>query len=75
MLGSNKHDQATGTKKKISSNDADKAKNQYDKLLNLVKYEKNDQFHNFNFKKDRLDSFLANYLISDSTKICGTSAN
>ena len=54
--------------KKISSDDADQAKNQYDKLLNLVKYEKNDQFHNFNFTKDGLDSFLDKYLISDSYK-------
>ena len=52
----------------LADNDADQANNQYDKLLNLVKYEKNDQFHNFNFTKDGLDSFLANYLISDSYK-------
>ena len=52
--------------KKISSDVADQAKNQYDKLMNLVKYEKNDEFCNFDFKKDQLDAFLAKYLTSDS---------
>ena len=54
--------------KKISSDVANQAKNQYDKLLNFVKYEKNNEFHNFDFKKDRLDAFLAKYLTSDSYK-------
>ena len=44
--------------KKISSDVADQAKNQYDELLNLVKYEKNNEFRNFDSKKDRLDAFL-----------------
>ena len=50
--------------KKISSDVADQAKNQYDELLNLVKYEKNNEFCNFDSKKDRLDAFLAKYLTS-----------
>ena len=44
--------------KKISSDVADQAKNQYDELLNLLKYEKNNEFRNFDSKKDRLDAFL-----------------
>lgn len=65
MPGANKRDQKTGTKqdpfqslgwqafslKKISSDVADKAKNLYDELLNLVKYEKNDEFSNFDSRK------------------------
>ena len=66
MLGSNKHDQTTIRKqhlfqspgwqafslKKILFYVADQTKNQYDEILNFVKYEKNDEFHNFDFKKD-----------------------
>ena len=44
--------------KKISSDVADHAKNHYDELLNLVKCTKNDEFHNFDLKKDQLDAFL-----------------
>ena len=65
MSGANKRDQKTGTKqdpfqnpgwqafslKKISSDVADQAKNLYDELLNLVKYEKNDEFSNFDSRK------------------------
>ena len=54
--------------KKISSDVADKAKNQYDEVLNLVKYEKNNEFCNFNSKKDQLDAFFSKYLTSDSYK-------
>ena len=54
--------------KEISSDVADQAKNQYDELMNLVKYEKNSEFYNFHFKKDWLDAFLAKYLNSDSYK-------
>ena len=54
--------------KKISSDVADQAKNQYDELLNLVKYEKSDEFHKFDFKKDQLDAFFPYYLTSDSYK-------
>ena len=46
--------------KKISSDVADQAKNQYDELLNLVKYEKNSEFCNFHSKKDRLDRAQTN---------------
>ena len=53
---------------KISSDVADQAKNQCGELLNLVKYEKNNEFRNFNSKKDRLDAFLAKYLTSNSYK-------
>ena len=38
--------------KKISSDVADQAKTQYDELLNLVKYEKNNELRNFDSKKD-----------------------
>ena len=41
--------------KRISSTVADNAKNQYDELLKIVKYEKSDLFRKFNFKVDRLD--------------------
>ena len=54
--------------KKISSDVADQAKNQCDELLDLVKYEKNNEFCNFNSKKDRLDAFLTKYLTSDNSK-------
>ena len=56
------------TLKKITSDVAEQAKNQYDELLNLVKYEKNDEFCNFDFNKERVDAFLAKYLTSDSYK-------
>ena len=45
--------------KKITSDVAEQAKNQYDELLNLVKNEKNDEFCNFDFNKERVDAFLA----------------
>ena len=53
---------------KISCDVTDQARNQYDKLLNLVKCEKNDEFQNFDFKKDRLDAFLTKYIVSDIYK-------
>ena len=56
------------TLKKITSDVAEQAKNRYDELLNLVKYEKNDEFCNFDFNKERVDAFLAKYLTSDSYK-------
>ena len=77
MLDSNKHDQTTGTKQHsfqspcweaFFTDVADQARNQYDKLLNLVKYEKNSEFCNFDSKKGRLDAFLTKYLTSDSYK-------
>ena len=46
--------------RKISSDVADQAKNQYDELLNLVKYEKNSEFCNFDSKKDQLDRAQTN---------------
>ena len=36
--------------KEISSDVAEQPKSQYDELLNLVKYEKNNEFSNFNLK-------------------------
>ena len=54
--------------KKISSDVADQAKYQYDELPNLLKYEKNNEFRNFDSKKDRLDGFLVYCLTSDSYK-------
>ena len=37
-------------------------------MMNLVKYEKNDEFRNIDFNKDRLDAFLTKYLTSDNYK-------
>lgn len=37
-------------------------------MMNLVKYEKNDEFRNIDFKKDRLDAFLTKYIVSDIYK-------
>ena len=42
--------------------------NQYNELMNLVNYEKKNEFCNFDSKKDRLDVFFSKYLISDSYK-------
>ena len=82
MLGCNKHDQKTGTKQHPFQSPgwqtffteenliwvADQAKNQHDELLDLVKYEKNDEFLNFGFKKYRLNAFLYKNLTSYSYK-------
>ena len=57
--------------KKTSSDVADQATtimNQYNELMNLVNYEKKNEFCNFDSKKDRLDVFFSKYLISDSYK-------
>ena len=54
--------------KKISPDVADQANIQYHELLNLVNYRKNDEFCNFNLKKDRLNAFLTKYFTSDSYK-------
>ena len=54
--------------KKTSSDVADQVKNQYNELMNLVNYEKKNEFCNFDSKKDRLDVFFSKYLISDSYK-------
>ena len=52
----------------MSPDVADQAKKKCDELLNLMKYEKNNEFCNVNSKKDWLDAFFAKYLTSDSYK-------
>ena len=47
--------------KVITSNVADSAKNQDSDLLKIAKYEQDDAFVKFDYKNDRLDSFLSNF--------------
>ena len=47
--------------KAITSNVADSAKNQDSDLLKIAKYEQDDAFVKFDYKNDRLDSFLSNF--------------
>ena len=52
---------------KIKAEVADKAKAQFDDFLKDSKLQHTEEFKNFDFKKDRLDSFLATYF-AGSTK-------
>ena len=44
------------------------AKNQYSNLLKIAKYEQNEAFVKFDYKNDRLDSFLSNFLTTNDFK-------
>ena len=54
--------------KAVASNVADNAKNQFDDLLKIAKYEKNDAFVKLDYKNDRLESFLSNFLTTNDFK-------
>ena len=47
---------------------ANNAKNQYSDLLKIAKYEQNDAFVKFDYKNDRLESFLSNFLTINDFK-------
>ena len=54
------------TLQKIKAEIADKAKNQFEVFLKDSKLHHEEEFKSFDFKKDRLDSFLATYFASQN---------
>ena len=62
VLRANKLIQKFYDKKVISSNEADKAKQEYQSFLNTVIVENKDNFLSFDLDDDRLDKFLGIYL-------------
>ena len=51
---------------KISANTADKSKNQYADLLNMVRFEHKEKFLDFKIKSDCVDVFLMDLLSEKS---------
>ena len=51
---------------KIKAEIADKAKNQFEVFLKDSKLQREEEFKSFDFRKDRLDSFLATYFASQN---------